>query len=142
PTSNVGHCHFKRYVAPMQVRVQDLAVNTESPTANVAQINIRRPLLGYPAVAYTGKYADPVSLLKQASIDMVGKEAFGIEDPDVDRVEITVEVQTLRMDNLLSVSGKDNYVLLYQTTRAFPAVRQEDDYRLDLQIPVTFKDCK
>ena len=74
-----------------------------------------------------GKYADPVTLLKNASRDMLlrtppEREAFGIHDPDVDRIEITVEVETLKMDNLQSVSGKENYVLLYTTERKFPAI--------------------
>ena len=83
-----------------------------TPTCSrpIDQLKIQRPLLGYPAVVYTGKYADPITLLKNASQAMVGKEAFGIADPDVDRVEVTVEVETLRMDNLLSVSGTENYV--------------------------------
>jgi hypothetical protein len=138
--SSVGRCHFKRYVAPHHVRVKNLAANTDLPT-DANAIDVARPLLGYPAVTYTGKYADPVALLAQASQDMVGTEAFGIEDPDVDRVEVTVEVETLRMDNLLSVSGKDNYVLLYKTLRAFPPIAAEADFKKDLNIPVIYKDC-
>jgi hypothetical protein len=140
--SSIGHCHFKRYVAPQSVRVKNLTVNSDVSITDVDLIELTRPLLGYPAVAYTGKYADPVGLLTQASKDMVGKEAFGIEDPDVDEVEVTVEVESLRMDNLLSVSGKDNYVLLYKTRRSFPAVNKEGDYRKHLSIPIVYKDCK
>jgi len=139
--SSIGRCHFKRYVAPHHVRVKNLTVNSDVPT-DVDHIDVTRPLLGYPAVAYTGKYADPVGLLTQASKDMVGKEAFGIEDPDVDQVEVTVEVESLRMDNLLSVSGKDNYVLLYKTRRKFAAVNNEGDYKQTLSIPIVYKDCK
>ena len=100
---------------------------------------IKRPLLGYPSVVFTGKYANAVDLLKKAAEDQVeiakqnrqfidnGEsekvkplEAFGISDPDVESVEITVEVRTLMMDNLLSVSGKDAYIKFYTTTRKFP----------------------
>ena len=70
------------------------------------------------------------------------REAFGIHDPDVDRIEITVEVETLKMDNLQSVSGKENYVLLYTTERKFPAVAAEDDYAAALQIPLEYRDVK
>jgi hypothetical protein len=119
--SNIARCHFKRYVAPVQVRVKDLPVNSDSASA-IGQLTVCRPLLGYPAVVFTGKYADPIAALTQASKAMIGIEAFGIEDPDVDRVEITVEVRTLKMDNLLSVSGKDNYVFLYKTVRSFAAI--------------------
>jgi hypothetical protein len=139
--ANVARCHFKRYVAPHQVRLAHLPQNQDLPST-LTDLEIRRPLLGYPAVVYTAKYADPVALLKQASQQMAGTEAFGIEDPDVDRVEVTVEVETLRMDNLLSVSGQDNYVFLYKTTRRFPAVNQEADYKSAMHIPLTYKDCK
>lgn len=73
---------------------------------------------------------------------MQGKEAFGIADPDVNRLEITVEVQTLKMDNLLSVSGNDNYVHLYTTYRFFPPVNNENDFEAVLNIPIVYKDCK
>ncbi|HMH12146.1 MAG TPA: hypothetical protein VK578_03470 [Edaphobacter sp.] len=139
--SSIARCPFKRFVAPNQVRIKDLPVNSDLPS-NPAEIELRRPLLGYPAVNYTqSKYADPVALLKQASIAMAGTEAFGIEDPDVDRVEITVEIQTLKMDYLLSVSGKDNYVYLYKTIRTFSAVHNESDYKKVLTVPVIYRDC-
>ena len=32
-------------------------------------------------------------------------------------VEITVEVQTLKMDNMMSVSGREAYIKYYTTTR-------------------------
>lgn len=139
--SSRGRCRFKRYVAPHQPRVTDLPVNTDA-IGELDQLSVQRPLLGYPAVVYTDKYADAVQRLKDASQAMQGKEAFGIPDPDVDRIEITVEVRTLKMDNLLSVSGKDNYVHLYTTTRDFPAVNNEDDYDATLEIPIVYKDCK
>lgn len=139
--SNVARCHFKRFVAPNRPRVEDLPYNTDAH-ADAEQLVVRRPLLGYPAAVYTGKYADAVGRLRAASVAMQGKEAFGIADPDVDRVQITVEVQTLKMDNLLSVSGRDNYVRLYTTYRAFPAVGGEDDYEAALEIPVVYRDCK
>jgi hypothetical protein len=138
--SNIARCQFKRYVAPNQVRIDNLAVNTDSITT-INQLNLQRPLLGYPAAVYTGKYADAVSLLKAASQAMQGVEAFGISDPDVDRVEVTVEVQTLRMDNLLSVSGQENYVHLYTTNRAFPAVNNEGDYNAVLNLPILYCEC-
>ncbi len=138
--SDTTRVRFKRYVAPNQLRIADLPKNTDLlSTPN--QINIQRPLLGYPAVVYTDKYADPINLLKNASQAMIGTEAFGIADPDVNRVEVTVEVETLRMDNLLSVSGTENYVELYATTRSFPAVNNEGDYEAVLDIPILYRDC-
>ena len=146
--SNIARCQFKRYLAPNRLRIPDLNANTDA-TQNINNLTIRRPLLGYPAVVYTGKYADPVQALRDASEEMrirselnQNAEAFGVADPDVDRVEITVEVQTLKMDNLLSVSGKENYVHLYTTHRRFPAINDEGDFEAALNIPIVYKNCK
>jgi hypothetical protein len=144
--SSIGRCAFKRYVAPNQPRVADLPGNTDA-LGDPDSLSITRPFTGYPAVVYTGKYADPVSRLKAASRDMMKRpateqEAFGIHDPDVDRIEITVEVETLKMDNVQSDSGRDNYVLLYRTKRSFPAVGGEDDYAAALELPIVYHDVK
>ena len=95
---------------------------------------------------FTGKYADPVTLLKAASDAELAKPkpeergAFGIADPDVESVEITVELQTLKMDNMMSVSGREAYIKFYTTTRTFPKVSAEfDDV---LTIPLEYRDCK
>jgi hypothetical protein len=138
--SNLARVRFKRYVAPNQLRVESLPKNTDQ-LSTPSELTIRRPLLGYPAVVYTGKYSDPVGLLINASQAMQGTEAFGIADPDVNRVAVTVEVQTLRMDNLLSTSGTENYVQLYTTFRSFLAVNNEDDYEAALEIPIIYRDC-
>ncbi|MEN3327950.1 MAG: hypothetical protein V7638_2757 [Acidobacteriota bacterium] len=142
--SSIGKCHFKRYVAPNQPRVANLTPNTDA-VSQIDELRIQRPLLGYPAVKYTGGYADPVQRLIDASHDPAFTDtghAFGIPDPDVDRVELTVEVQTLRMDNLLSVSGKENYVHLYTTHCPFPAVNNDDDFDALLTVPIVYSDCK
>lgn len=144
--SSIGRCHFKRYVAPNQPRVANLPTSTDA-LGEPDHLSIKRPFIGYPAVVYTGKYADAVALLKNASRAMnllppSQREAFGIHDPDVDRIEITVEVETLTMDNLQSVSGKDNYVLLYTTERSFPAVVAEGDYAAELTVPIEYRDVK
>lgn len=142
--SAIGRCHFKRYVAPNQPRIASLPNNNDSPTSPDS-LSIHRPLIGYPAVVYTGKYADPVARLKQAAVDMLAlpptdREAFGIHDPDVNRIEITVEIETLKMDNLQSVSGRENYVHLYTTARRFPGVANENDYAAALEIPIFYRD--
>jgi hypothetical protein len=146
--SNKVKRRFRRYVAPNQLRVQDLPFNSDALN-EINELRIRRPKLGYPAAVYTGKYADAVQSLLDASLEMLEldpeekktHEAFGIADPDVDRVEITVEVQTLKMDNLLSVSGNDNYIHLYTTRRSFPDVNDEADYEAVLTIPIVYVDC-
>jgi hypothetical protein len=124
--SNVATRRFLRYVAPHQPRIADLPVNTDEVT-EISQLEIHRPLLGYPAAVYTDKYADAVARLiadSQAALDEKKGRGFGVPDPDVDRVRVTVEVQTLKMDNLLSVSGKESYVHLYTVSAL--AVRNSD----------------
>jgi hypothetical protein len=54
----------------------------------------------------------------------------------VDRVEVTVEVKSLLMDNQLSANGREAYIQLYQTHRVFPA-----DFSAELDIPVVFRDA-
>ena len=141
--SNVATRRFLRYVAPHQPRIADLPINTDEVT-EINQLDIQRPRLGYPAAVYTNKYADAVARLitdSQDALDELKGRAFGIPDPDVDRVRVTVEVQTLKMDNLLSVSGKESYVHLYTTNCFFPAVNDEDDYDAVLNLPIVYRDC-
>ena len=142
----ISTIHFKRYVAPDLILFPD---NTgDGSNFKGTSVNISRPRLGYPAVVFTGKYTDPITLL-QADADnalsvpitghpnggLPGRD-FGLPDPDVDRVEITVEVKSLLMDNQLSSSGKEAYIQLYQTHRTFPA-----DFNAELDIPIVFKDA-
>ncbi len=142
--SNIGKCDFKRYVSPSQLRINELPFDTDA-VEEINVLNVRRPLIGYPAARYIpDKYANPIARLIDASqnaMDDGTGHAFGISDPDVNRVEVTVEVQTLKMDNLLSVSGKDNYVHLYTTKCAFPPVVNEDDFDATLTIPISYVDC-
>lgn len=160
--SDTASCRFKRYISPNQPRILELDptgnddnafVNSDTPN-EIAELNVRRPKLGYPAVVYTGKYASPVQrLIDQSnmgidvnpgdhSINAEHRVGLGIADPDVDRLEIAVEIESLKLDKLESISGKDDYVHLYTTYRAFPAINQDDDYEAVLNIPVEYKDVK
>jgi hypothetical protein len=141
---------FKRYVAPGLLRINNIPdslpegkqefyneIAAPGPVKTFAShpvLRVQRPLLGYPAVVFTGRYQkaglDPVALLIKASRDMVGTTAFGIADPDVGKVEVKVEIETLGMDNLLSADGRENYAPLYTTVRTFG---KEFDAVLDLQ---------
>jgi hypothetical protein len=141
--SNTVERRFRRYVAPNQPRIADLKADTDT-ISQIDALNIRRPLLGYPAAVYTEGYANPVAKLIDASnaaLTAKTGHAFGIADPDVDRVQVTVEVQSLKMDNLLSVSGKENYVHLYTTNCLFPPVNNENDFDAVLNIPIIYRDC-
>jgi len=143
--SQTTRCRFKRYVAPNAVRIDGLPANTSDFFTDTV-LNLKRPILGYPAVVFTGKYADPIALLKAASDAEVVKPkpeergAFGIADPDVESVEITVELQTLKMDNMMSVSGREAYIKYYTTARTFPKKSKEFDDTL--RIKLDYRDCK
>ena len=50
-------CHFKRYVCPNRPRIADLPLNSDG-ASDPESLSIQRPLLGYPAVVYTGKYGE------------------------------------------------------------------------------------
>ncbi len=137
--SPITTTHFKRYVAPHPLRIADLIPNDDSKLFTDLSIKINRPLLGYPSVVFTGKYADPIGLLKTASQNMAGKEAFGISDPDVTSVEIVVEIKALQMDNLLSATGTESYIKYYTTTRKFPTASTTFDDELD--VPLQYVDA-
>ena len=163
---------FKRFIEPGKLRftnLKNLLVNTGNPGDLATEknhidfynettvageevydanpiVNIKRPLLGYPAVLFTDKYsqADAIAKLQavaDADADIANTTAsrvgLGIADPDVSKVEIIVEVETLKMDNLLSYSGQENYAHLYTTHRNFDVV----DFDKMLDIPFTFIDA-
>ncbi|MFT3748869.1 MAG: hypothetical protein QM768_11150 [Agriterribacter sp.] len=158
---------FKRYVSPALCRIEkplnirlvkadfyNEIITEGEPSIFDANpvINIQRPLLNYPAVVFTDKYqalgSDPVQLLIQSAQDQKqgGTTAEpkvvqpAIADPDVTKVEIKVEAETLRLDNLASDSGKENYITLYKTTRDFPAVANAADFENTLSLNVVFHD--
>lgn len=160
--SDITSCRFKRYISPNQPRILEMLpsgnddnvyVNNDSPN-EITALNIRRPKLGYPAVLYTDKYTDPIQrLIDQSdmgidvnpldhSVNAEHRVGLGIADPDVDRLEIIVEIESLKLDKLESVSGKDDYIHLYTTYRAFPSINSDDDYENALNIPVEYRDVK
>ena len=163
---------FKRFIAPGKLRftnLNNLLINTGNPNNLATEknhidfynetvvgneeiydanpvVNLKRPLLGYPAVLFTGKYTEADAITKlQAVADADANPAnttatrvgLGIADPDVSKVEIIVEVETLKMDNLLSYSGQENYAQLYTTYRNFDKI----DFDKMLDIPFTFIDA-
>ncbi|MFO7323361.1 MAG: hypothetical protein DIU68_016645 [Chloroflexota bacterium] len=132
----VATTHFKRFVQPEPLRMDGLPRVPDEPLDTYFagdSLTIHRPLLGYPSVVFTGKYADPIPLLQAASDAAQGVGSFGIPDPDVLRVQIDVEVRALDMDNRLSLSGTEPFIHLYRTFRDFPASFDEA-----LSIPLTF----
>ncbi len=151
--SGIAETTFKRYIAPNTIVIQNesyLKFDNKDPYFKEPSLLLSRPLLGYPAVVYTGRYTNPVDKLinsidhllkiQKESGDKLGGRAFGIPDPDVELVEITVEVETLNMDNLASDDGREHYITLYKTYRHFVAF---DEAAPDgaIEIPITFKDA-
>lgn len=139
---------FKRYVAPSEVRMRHRPDDNDPNTPEMYEqdsLELRRPLFEYPNVVFTDKYPDPVQLLKDYSSWMVANFGvtpadydawqakrkaegiaeslgYGLPDPDVNDVEIIVEVKSLQMDNALSVNRRDNYIKLYSVTRPLTAL--------------------
>jgi hypothetical protein len=139
--SQICVCHFRRFVAPDTIRIEEnLPVNADEQYFEGSKLTIKRPLLGYPAVIFTGRYIDVVTLLRNASVKLAGHGGFGIADPDVQSVHIVVEMQTLKMDNLMSISGKEPYIQLYTTSRKFPKISSV--FEDELIIPLEYIDCK
>lgn len=144
--SHIATAPFKRYIAPNTLRIVDpvnpankVKVNTDDINFDGDSLVIARPLLGYPAVVYTGKYVDAIGELKKISDAIINnkKGAFlGIPDPDVTRIEVKVEVETLQMDNLGSDDGQEHFITLYTTNRLFSPV----DFKAQVTIGITFAD--
>lgn len=141
--------HFKRHVAPNALLLRhdatELKPNTDDANFSVDSLKVQRPLLGYPAVLYTGRYseADALTRLRNNRDDNFARQAlgqpidgFGIPDLDVVKVEIKVEAETLQMDNLASEDGREHYITLYTTFRNFNTADPEQL----LEVPITWKD--
>ncbi|WP_374163189.1 hypothetical protein [Arcticibacter sp. MXS-1] len=147
PPGRVALWRFKRYLAPQKLQIvndDEIKHSTDDDNFTGEQLVIKRPLLGYPSVSYTGKYEDPVSLLKAsvsaqlAKYNPAGEKVsvqIGLADPDVIAVAVKVEVATLQMDNLASDNGQENYITLYTCLRKF-----SEEFDSELSIPIVFKD--
>jgi len=141
--------HFKRHIAPNALLLRhaeaELKPNTDDANFTVASLRIQRPLLGYPAVLYTGRYTETAAItaLQKNRDDNFAKQAanqpidgFGIPDLDVVKVQLKVEVATLKMDNLASDDGREHFITLYTAFREFDANNPDDL----LQIPIVWRD--
>jgi hypothetical protein len=138
--SPVSNILFLRHVIP-----QTLNFITPLPVVDTAffsgdKLSVKRPLLGYPSVLFTGGYKNAVQKLIDDSNVVIATNAkrdIGLFDPDVDRVEIIVEVRSLGMDTtILKRDAKDNFAFLYTTTRQFSG-----GFDKQLDIGFTFVDA-
>jgi hypothetical protein len=116
PISTIPFLRWVRPLAPVPVNAPP---PTPDPTSPPPSLTLNRPLLHHPAVVCTGFYSNAVALL-MADLPVAKAEGRepGLPDPDVDRVQITVEVETVAQD---PAATDGDYMPIYQTTRAFPS---------------------
>lgn len=148
--------HFKRHTAASAVVISNIddtlnkqpeitdltPLKDTSILENIVEeaaptLTIQRPKLAYPAVVFTGKYKAPdavtrlKAILENAPADPNKVLSIGLADPDVNSFKVLVEIQSLIMDNALSLSGKESYVKLYEKTYAFDA-NVDADFALNI----------
>ncbi len=134
-----GSCDFRRMVQPQAVRLSTEVPEKDDEYFTGDSIELRRPLLGYPSVLFTGKYPNAIAdLIADTDAAIAEKRPVGLPDPDVDAVEVLVEVKSLEMDMLLryDTDSRESYAKLYLTKRLLP-----EDYNGSLSIPLTFVDA-
>ena len=142
-----GFCDFRRTVQPQTIRLTNELPLKDDVYFKDDTLVMKRPLLGYPSVVFTGRYADPVADLiadvnavhAAGIIDPTKNREIGLPDPDVEEVEVLVEVKALEMDMLLryNTDSHESYAKLYITKRSFP----KDDFNGDCTVPITFIDA-
>ncbi|KKO19166.1 MAG: hypothetical protein L3J18_01525 [Candidatus Brocadia sp.] len=139
---------FKRYVAPKQLTLKPL---TAQPAPDAGTIifyagegfEVLRPRLGYPALLFTEmdtadafqKLLDDKNFLHTGKLPnetIKDQREVSYFDPDVDKIMVIVEVRTLLMDNLASLTQKEAFIPLYKTFRTFPH-DPEEPYELNLE---------
>jgi hypothetical protein len=120
-------CSFRRFVPPKTVRVKEIAgVDPDDPQLTY---EVRRPLLGYPSLVYTGfPNAEQVLLAERAQALNEARE-LGMPDPDV----VTLEIEVAVADP--AIGEKLTYRTVYVTTRQFPT-----DATQPLSLSVAFQD--
>jgi hypothetical protein len=93
-----GFCDFRRYVQPQTVRLKNALPEKDDEYFKDEELTVKRPLLGYPSVLFTGEYPNAVNdLIADTDVAIVEKREVGLSDPNVDSVEVLVEVKALEM---------------------------------------------
>lgn len=137
---------FRRWIRPLapvlvgrMPSLKDEAGAENEPP--VPFIEFKRPPMSYPGVMLAG-YPNAVNELKRMADDIAANPPPDpntkvteptLPDPDVDRIEITVLVQTLAQDPL----AEDGlYMKLYTTTRRLPT-----DLKSSVKVDLTWQEC-
>lgn len=156
----VASLHFKRHVAAGAMNITNVAAIYDALPSGTPEVllkdtsilenlitdadpvlRIKRPLLAYPAVVYTGKYTDATGQLKAILPAMSGSAKgvdIGLPDPDVTGFRVRVEAKSLEMDNGKSLDGKDAYVLLYE--KPYQLAGSLDKYDQTFPLTVIYQD--
>ncbi|MDB5206004.1 MAG: hypothetical protein JWR72_1079 [Flavisolibacter sp.] len=142
-----GFCDFRRRVQPQAVRLQNSLPKEDGVYFMEDTLTMKRPLLSYPSVLFTGQYpnavadliADATAVHAEGIVDFTKNRPVGLADPDVVKVEVLVEVKALEMDMSLryDTDSHESYAKLYTTERSFPL----DDLEGDCIIPISFVDA-
>jgi hypothetical protein len=119
PTTRI---RFRRYLPPKAVTVIGGGV---APDGRNATYQVARPRLSYPAAIFTnyggaraGLYADrDAQLAELAGNPAAQLREVGIPDPDVQYIEVAVEVRSLAGDP----AARDGFLPLYKARREFDA---------------------
>jgi hypothetical protein len=139
---------FKRYVAPKQLTLTPLFPQSD-PDAGATvfyignEFEVVRPRLGYPALLFTEMDTNDAfqKLLDDKTFLHTGKlpgetikeyRDVSYFDPDVNKIMVVVEVRTLLMDNLASLTQKEAFIPLYKTFRDL-SNDPEQPYQLNLE---------
>lgn len=132
---------FRRWIPPLRPTIQDDIGDSSQPDPETTpnRLVIHRPLLSCNAVLCTGAYTNAIQLLlDDIPASKAEKREPGLPDPDVNRVEITVEVGSLKGDSL---AGSDSFITLATVVRKFPTATDKP-LELDLRwedIPNVFE---
>ncbi len=115
--ANTTNCPFKRYLPPKAVRLQSTLQNNV-----LSKILVWRPLMGYPELLFAGVDPSAVNtLLSQIAAAKAGHQILGANDPDVQRVRISVEARTPAHDTSDPDSLDGPFREIYNFETDFPA---------------------
>lgn len=138
----IALCKFRRYVRPREVLISGIP-EVIDPTDPPIRLEIYRPRLAYPAAVYAGIPNAEQALLNdlQLIVDRnangeIGREP-GLPDPDVETVEICMQVVGLEFDTANSNPGPPPLRTVYTTSRSFP----KDDVTKPIALELEYCDA-
>lgn len=109
----VATIDFRRHVRPTGTSINPMLPLEADESDPPASLEVSRPLLGFPACLMAG--GAEADLLADIAPAKLADRAPGLPDPDVDQLEIIVEVATPEP------GAANRYLPLYTVTRAYPA---------------------